>query len=168
MDFTHEIHFPQEAEFARDEHFNIRTHNGFVAVNSQQTGRRKVFHISTKRGSVSRFVSILVGTEPKLHEAWRTFGLVLTDGVHVFKKLHTDTSLYRLADVLNRPEHFSGLGFEYLYAGRCRACNRPLLCRESRREGIGPECKKHEAAQKGEAGASHARTPESHPTYNIE
>jgi len=142
MLFSREVPFPDISEFSDACAFDVRTHNGFIAVTSGRTGAQKFFHIFTKRGEAVRFVSVFVGGDKFRADDWRMFGVATDGGVRVFRKLGNDTALYQLADVLNRREHFLALGSQYLYVGRCRVCNRPLANADSLREGIGAECKR--------------------------
>lgn len=146
---NYNVPFPAKSEFLECEHFDVRTHNGFVTILSP-SGDHRTFHISTSRGKDSaRFVSLLIGPDRTDPRSWLSFALGTSDGVVLFRKyankceISKKHKLPQMTDMLNKPEYFRRLGVTYLHAGRCRVCNRPLTNPASIRDGIGPECNKH-------------------------
>ena len=122
----------------------IATHNGNITVQSP-SGDHRVFKIWTQPDDASfapgsRAVAV---EEYNFHDArtfWRSFGFVNPNGtIRVFKKRQYD--LYpAYARMLANPEPYMEKGFEFLFSGTCRKCNRELTNPESIRSGIGPIC----------------------------
>lgn len=126
---------------------SILSHNGTVTVHNTKTGGHRTFRIKTQPGhdkTNQRLVELLTGPDNEF--TYQAFGrLVVEDGkprVILWREHQTsEEPTYRVfASLLEHPEHWRAKGAEYLFAVRCRRCNRKLTTPESVRSGIGPIC----------------------------
>lgn len=123
--------------------FDLRTHNGFITANNPLRGTHRTFKVHTQADDAKfapgrRIVSLLTG--PYNTSDYVGFGFVTTSGWVVVWKRYEGTEFMRLADVLNRPDHYESLGVQFNFDGRCRKCNRLLTTRESVERGLGSKC----------------------------
>lgn len=128
--------------------FSAATHNGTITVESP-SGEHRTFRIRTQPEKANfapgeRILSLLSGTDE-----YKGLGFLKTTRkgrpyVVLFKKNRTPY-LKKLIKVVLFPEHYEALGCRFLYAGTCRACNRPLTNPASIDSGIGPICGANES-----------------------
>ena len=120
---------------------DIRTHNGEITIKSLRTGDHRTFQIRTQKPDAKfapgeRIVSLLVGSDNE--RDYEGFGFVKDGRIILWKKKQTD--LFRIfAHMLMYPDKWTKQA-EYMFAGRCRVCNRKLTTPESIKSGIGPVC----------------------------
>ncbi len=133
------------------EHFNVATHNGKITIKNRATGQWKTFKIHTQKKDASfapgeRIVSLLTG--PDNENSYKGFGFVKPDGSIILWKKARTPAFRAFASLLRHTRHGQAAqtetapnGYEYLYKGRCRCCNRTLTTPDSVRLGIGPVCR---------------------------
>jgi len=127
------------------DHFDIRTHNGIITVKNTNRGTHRTFRIKTQKPDAKfapgeRILSLLTG--PDNTSDYTQIAFVKDDGrVILWNRFQTEG--YRnLVAVLTEKDVWATRGFDYMYEGRCRVCNRLLTNPESIESGIGPECAK--------------------------
>jgi len=121
---------------------NIRTHNGIVTVRNPNTGEHRTFKVATqpfqaKFAAGRRIVYLLTG--PDNESDWQGWGFVNEFGIRPWQRFG---DVYRkYASLLwNQEAAESAWGMEFMWAARCRICNRTLTTPESIESGIGPVC----------------------------
>jgi len=128
---------------------NYATHNGEITMVNPATGGRRTVRIRTQKDDANfapgeRIISLLVG--PDNERSYKGFGFVKDDGRIIVWRKHRsgipgDPSIYeKLALMVQYPEHYEGLGVQYMFSTCCRRCNRLLTTPESIESGIGPIC----------------------------
>lgn len=128
--------------------FDIGTHNVVVTVVNHKTGNHRTLRVRTmpkdsKFAPGQRVAELLVG--PDNTSDFRGFGFVLSDGSVSLWRKNADSPAFRwYARFLEAPGAVAGEGFEVMFEGKCRRCNRDLTCPESVRAGIGSTCAQHE------------------------
>lgn len=121
---------------------NALTHNGKVTIHNPATGEYRTFQIRTQKADArfapgKRVVALLCG--PDNESDYTPFAFASEQGVFVWKKKRGGIfDIY--ARMLANPQPFIEKGAEYLWAGKCRMCNRTLTVPDSIKSGIGPVC----------------------------
>lgn len=119
---------------------HILLHNGTITVKSP-TGEHRTFRLKTQPDDSTfapgkRILSVLTG--PDNTRNYTPFAFV-DRNVRIFKKKRDTTHIGYVRLLLNQA-HYEALGFEYIWAARCRKCDRKLTTPESLASGIGPVC----------------------------
>jgi hypothetical protein len=128
-----------------NKNFKIQTHNGTITVINPATGGHRTFKIKTQPENDDffpggRIVYRLFGD----HSDWVSIGVVMANGIKLWKKFRGSKKHQFYAKMLFHPEQFPTLQWER--EGACRVCNRPLTNPESIETGIGPVCRKRVGA----------------------
>jgi hypothetical protein len=124
---------------------SIATPNGTITVENPGSGDHRTFKISTQPDSAKfapgkRIVSLLTG--PSNTEDFTAFGFVEDNGRITLWSKYRTPHYQKLAFLLEKPEQASAKwGMSYLWAARCRRCNRTLTTPDSVNTGIGPNCR---------------------------
>jgi len=121
----------------------IKTHNGTITIKNPATGEHRTFQIRTQPDDArfapgKRIVSLLDGSNNEFD--YTGFGFVNDDGSIAVWRKKSGGVFDVYARMLSNPESFQKRGAEYLFAGKCRICNRKLTTPESIERGIGPVC----------------------------
>lgn len=123
----------------------IATHNGIITVANPATGEHRTFKVHTqpedsKFAPGKRVVSLLTG--PNNTEDFTPFGFVLSDGsVQIWMKNRTKM-FAAFAFILEKPEQAEAKwGMTYMWAAKCRRCNRALTTPSSVTSGLGEVCR---------------------------
>lgn len=124
---------------------SIATHNGTVTVSNPVSGDHRTFKIHTQPED-SRFapgrriVSLLTG--PDNVSDFTAFGFVGDNGRIELWRRNATPYFEKLAFLLERPDVAAQKwGMSYLWAAKCRKCNRKLTTPASVIEGIGEKCR---------------------------
>jgi hypothetical protein len=131
--------------------FDILTHNGTITVRNRSTDEHRTFQVKTQKDDAKfmpgkRLVSILSGSDNT--RDYTSFGLINSGGsITLWRKLQGSPAYRAYSHMLQHPEVYEDcctekapLGYEFLFSGTCRKCNRKLTCPESIHSGIGPVC----------------------------
>lgn len=115
--------------------FNWQTHNGAITID-RGDGTHLTFRIETVRnGSLAgkRILSLLIGPDE-----WKGFAFVTEKDVFMWRRFADDPQFVRYRRMIVDADQYPE--YAYMYAGRCRVCNRELTTPDSIRNGIGPVC----------------------------
>jgi Family of unknown function (DUF6011) len=133
---------------------NLSRHDAVITLVSPRTGDHRTIRVRTVRhGNLEgkRVAELLTGLDNTADYQPFAFisdgsGLSIAGTVIVWKKYRGEwpekSQHERLADLLNRPLHWSARGVEYLINLKCRRCGRDLTHPESLADGLGPHCRR--------------------------
>jgi|TARA_R110002096_G_scaffold55026_4_gene141601 hypothetical protein len=136
-----------EKYIRKDGSFDLGSHNGTVTMTTP-AGERYTFQVKTQSQS-SRFApGARVLSVLESGNKFDSFAFVKDTGqIAVWKKKRGDVNTSKEsafevhARVLANPARYVKKGYEFLFSGRCRKCNRLLTTEASLKSGIGPDCK---------------------------
>lgn len=123
---------------------SIITHNGEITIHNPKTGQHRTFKITTRPKTAKfapgkRVVAILDG--PDNESSYTPFGFVQPSGVVTVWRKKRGGNFDVYARMLAAPEAYEEKhGVEFMFATRCRMCNRKLTTPRSIEIGIGPIC----------------------------
>lgn len=125
--------------------FRLPVHDGVITVRNTKRDTHRTFRIRTQKDDAKfapgrRILSLLTG--PDNTRSYTQIAWIEGDGsIRLWAKYQTE-HYHNLICILTRIDHWQKCGVEYMFAGRCRRCQRPLTRPDSISSGIGPECAK--------------------------
>ena len=128
--------------------FAVHSHNGVITVINPATGAHRTFQIRTQKADAKfmpgkRIVSLLTG--PNNGHDFTSFGFIGDDGRIIVWRKHQGTQFDRFARMLmNAKDESDRFGLSFVWAAKCRKCNRELTCPSSLASGLGPTCEGRE------------------------
>lgn len=123
---------------------SIITHNGEITIHNPNTGNHRTFRIRTQPNDANfapgkRIISLLTGNDNE--GSYTGFGFVQPSGVVTVWRKRRGGVYDQYARMIASPAAYEEKhGLTFLFATRCRVCNRKLTTPRSIEVGIGPVC----------------------------